>query len=93
VHTLGCVVNKQRRSRREALYSYYYTTDEETELERLHTSDLRAFLAPDVPPDAPPVDEPVEEDLTVVKTVALPKPHKKTEKELDAAEDEGDGES
>jgi len=28
-HVLGCVVNKQRRSRKDTSYSYYYSTDEQ----------------------------------------------------------------
>ena len=84
VHVLGCVVNKQRRSRREAAYPYYYSSDEETELERLKTSEVKAFLTPEVP---------VEEDLTEIRAVSLPKFDEKTKKDLSLSKDRGDGEA
>jgi len=86
VPVLGCVVNKQRRTHKEAIYPYYYNSDEEAELDRLNTSEVKAFLTPDVP---------VEEDPTVVKTIALPKPKpdEKMKKNLSVSQDRGDGES
>ncbi|HZO76175.1 MAG TPA: polysaccharide biosynthesis tyrosine autokinase [Ktedonobacteraceae bacterium] len=84
VHVLGCVMNKLRRTRRETTYPYYYASDEETELERLNTSEVRAFLAP---------DEPVEEDPMAEKTIALPKPGAKKKKDLSLSKDRGDGEA
>jgi len=36
-HVLGCIVNKQRRSRKDAIYSYYYEDHEQNSIEKQDT--------------------------------------------------------
>jgi tyrosine-protein kinase len=43
---LGCVVNKQRRSRKDAIYSYFYSAEEQDEEENHSTNNLNSAGVP-----------------------------------------------
>ena len=51
-HILGCVVNKQRHSRNDTIYSYYYSADEQNGTKNHRTRKVNSSAVPPVTPDA-----------------------------------------
>ncbi len=74
-HVLGCVVNKQRRNRKDSVYSYYYGTGEQSSKSSHSRKDANfAAISPVTSPTSkkPETQSQLDPfDMSTVKTIAI----------------------